>query len=188
MSGRSEGSLRRHLRGFPCPVCRGHAGLPQGHGIRCAGFTLEFVTYCTREEFAGRLPLDLGTDPPTYRHRLFGRCDCGVEHGGDAPLGMLRAVQPAPRPLLAAASQGLIYERALSLLGLRPEALADLTRRGLTPAQAHELGYRSIPHRGRDHQAFLAALLDEFGAANLRECPGFTDKNDRLTFWTAAPS
>ena len=126
-------------------MCGGHAGLPQGRGIRCAGFTLEFVTYCTREQFAGRLPLDLGTDPPTYKHRLFGRCDCGLEHGGEPPLGTLRAVEPAPRPLLAVATQGLIYERALALLALRPEALADLTRRGLTPTLVHELGYRSVP-------------------------------------------
>ncbi len=167
-------------------MCGGHAGLPQGRGIRCAGFTLEFVTYCTREQFAGRLPLDLGTDPPTYKHRLFGRCDCGIEHGGDPPLGTLRAFEPDPRPLLAAATQGLIYARALALLALRPEALDDLTRRGLTPTLVHELGYRSVPRRGREHQAFLATLLDELGEATLRECPGFTDKNGRLTFWTAS--
>ena len=186
MIGHAEGSLCRHLPGFPCPVCGGHASLPQGRGIRCAGFTLEFVTYCTREQFAGRLPLDLGTDPPTYKHRLFGRCDCGIEHGGTPPLGTLHAVEPDPRPLLAVAAQGLIYERALDLLSLRPEALGDLSRRGLTPTLMHELGYRSVPRRGREHQAFLATLLDEFGEATLRECPGFTDKNGRLTFWTAS--
>ncbi len=179
-------ALSRHLHGFPCPVCGGHAGLAQGRGVRCAGFTLAFVTYCTREQFAGRLPLDLGTDPPSYKHRLFGRCDCGIEHGGDAPLGALRDIEASPRPLLAAAVRGPIYERALELLSLRPEALADITRRGLDPALALELGYRSIPRRGREHRAFLAALVGEFGEATLRECPGFTDKNGRLTFWTAS--
>ncbi len=181
------GGLSRHLQGSPCPVCGGHAGLPHGKGIRCAGFTLAFVTYCTREQFAGRLPLDLGTDPPTYRHRLFGRCDCGVEHGGDAPLPAApRVVQQDPHPVLPVATRSAIYERALDLLTLRPEALGDLTRRGLSPTRAHDMGYRSIPRRGREHRAFLAALVDEFGEPLLRQCPGFADKNRRLTFWTAS--
>ena len=174
-----------HHPRFPCLVCGGHAALPQGRGIRCAGFTLEFVTYCTREQFAGLLPLE-NTSPPAYKHHRFGRCNCGVEHGGPAPLGMVRSTAELDRPpVLPIPTRGAIYERALDLLNLRSEARDDLTRRGLSPAQAHDIGYRSIPRRGGEHQAFLAALVDEFGEATLRECPGFTDKNGRLTFWTA---
>ena len=169
-------------------MCGGHAGLPQGRGIRCAGFTLDFVTFCTREQFAGRLPLDLSTDPPTYRHRLFGSCDCGVAHGGEAPLQPFSPTGHQDRPSLPMATQHAVYSRALQLLTLRPEALADLTRRGLSPALAEELGYRSIPRRGSEHQSFLETLCGEFGESTLRECPGFTDKNDRLTFWTASSS
>lgn len=84
-------------------------------------------------------------------------------------------------------TQHAIYARALQLLHLRSEAIADLTRRGLSPALADELGYRSIPRRGSEHQSFLGTLCGEFGESTLRECPGFTDKNNRLTFWTASP-
>jgi len=177
---------RRHRHGFPCPVCDGHAALPHGRGIRCAGFTLDFVTYCTRDQFAGQLSLE-DTSPPAYKHHLFGHCYCGVEHGGPAPLDTVRSTAtPDGRPVLAIATRGMIYERALALLVLRPEALADLTRRGLSAAQARDLGYRSIPRRGGEHQRFRTTLLDEFGEVSLRECPGFTDKNGRLTFWTAS--
>ena len=76
----------RHLRTAPCPVCGGHAGLPQGSGVRCAGFTLDTVAFCTREEYAGGLPIELRTEPPSYKHRLLGRCGCGRTHGWEAAL------------------------------------------------------------------------------------------------------
>lgn len=181
----SGSSLIRHLPATPCSVCRGHANLPQGRSVRCAGFTLDHVTYCTREEFAGRLTLDIGTDPPAFRHRLVGGCGCGVAHGARPALTGTRPIQPTAEPVLAATIRADIYERALSLLPVRAEALQDLTNRGLTPGQVHEMGYRSIPRRGREHQAFLDTMIGEFGEATLRQCPGFTDKNRRLTFWTA---
>ena len=63
------------------PVCGGNAALPMGRGVRCAGFTLDFVVYCTREEQAGPLRLELSTEPPSYKHLLFGHCSCGKNHG-----------------------------------------------------------------------------------------------------------
>lgn len=175
----------RHTPEFRCPVCNGHAGLPHGRGMRCAGFTLQRVTYCTREQFAGGVTLDLSTDPPSYRHQRFGRCACGVEHRGEAPPPLPPLADVTPRPQLAAELAGAIYAQALALLTLRPEALHDLTRRGLSPAAASALGYRSIPHRGNEHQTFIATLVSTFGESVLRQCPGFTDKNGRITFWTA---
>ncbi len=179
------GRLVRHLAATPCPICDGHAALPQGRGIRCAGFTLERAAYCTRDEFAGCLALDFTTEPATYRHWLTGPCDCGLKHGVSALPFIERAPGAAPEPALDAATRDAIYRRALDLLELRAEALADLTRRGLTADQAHAFGLRSLPRRGREHQTFLAAMVEEFGERVLRACPGFTDKNDRLTFWTA---
>lgn len=180
-------ALVRHLPASPCPICRGHAGLPQGRGVRCAGFTLGRVVYCTREQFAGRLDLDSNTDPPSNKHRLVGHCGCGVTHGSvsgaDAsPAPDQPTRRPAPLPI-----QGEVYARAIELLDLRAEALDDLTSRGLTVEQAREFGYRSVPRRGREHRTFLAALVEEFGEPVLRQCPGFTDKNGRLGFWTASP-
>lgn len=180
--------LTRHLMATPCPICGGHAALPQGRGIRCAGFTLERASYCTREEFAGRLALDFSTEPATYRHWLTGPCDCGLEHGASALPLIERTPLAAPEPTLDSATRDEIYRRALDLLELRAEALADLTRRGLTADQAYAFGFRSLPRRGREHQTFISALVEEFGEPALRACPGFTDKNDRLTFWTASPS
>ncbi|MCK9494914.1 MAG: DUF3854 domain-containing protein, partial [Dehalococcoidia bacterium] len=171
----------------PCPICGGHAALPQGRGIRCAGFTLERASYCTREEFAGRLALDFSTEPATYRHWLTGPCDCGLEHGVSALPFVERTPLATPEPTLDGATRDAIYRRALDLLDLRAEALADLTRRGLTADRAYAFGFRSLPRRGRDHQTFISALVEEFGEPALRACPGFTDKNDRLTFWTAFP-
>ncbi len=68
------GKLQRHTRSYPCPVCRGHVGLPQRRGVRCAGFSLERVTFCTREQHAGGLPLDISTSPPAFKHFLYGKC------------------------------------------------------------------------------------------------------------------
>ena len=65
----------------PCPVCGGHADLPQGEGRRCYGFLSEDGSYahCTREERSGHLDRNLGSD--TFAHILRGVCRCGKEHG-----------------------------------------------------------------------------------------------------------
>jgi hypothetical protein len=42
--------------------------------------TTDTNIYCTREQFAGSLPLDESTSPPSYRHWRYGNCPCGVEH------------------------------------------------------------------------------------------------------------
>lgn len=180
---RREG-LRRHSRNTPCPVCNGHPGLPQGRGVRCAGFTLDLVTYCTREEHAGALPLDITTSPPAYRHRLYGRCDCGAEHGWSSvgePIPQQRTRLKTP-PL---AQRHAVYKQVLNLLELGPSALADLTRCGLTVEAAGMAGYRSLPRRGGEHRGFLQEMVARFGEETLRRCPGFLDKNGRLGFWTA---
>jgi hypothetical protein len=183
-----QSSFSTHTRDNPCAICNGHPGLPRGQGIRCAGGVLDVVIYCTREQYAGALPLDGRLSPPAYKHRRYGPCGCGQEHGGGSPPAILDRI-PAPKPSRRRAepitTRDAIYRAALELLTLRPSALADLTRRGLTAAQAHALGYRSIPWRGRELERFLAAMVEQFGEATLRRCPGFTDKNGRLTFWSS---
>ena len=176
-----NGTARRYASSAPCPICGGHAGLQRGYGARCAGFALDRVAYCTREEFAGGLPLDLDTSPPSYKHRLAGPCDCGTSHPRALEprpeQGRHRAPTPPPIEVRHA-----IYSRALDILDLRPEGLSDLIRRGLPAELARVAGYRSLPPRGSSHQAFLEKLVGEFGEDALRACPGFTDKNDRLSF------
>jgi hypothetical protein len=178
-------TLVRHTRTEPCPICGGHAGLPQRRGIRCAGFTLERVAYCTREEWAGSLPLDITASPPAYKHRLYGRCDCGTEHGWSS-VGETVPRQRTRPDGLPLAERHAVYAHILDLLELRPPALADLTRRGLTAEAALAAGYRSLPRRGTEHRAFVKSMVVAFGETTLRRCPGFLDKNGRLGFWTAS--
>ena len=140
-------SLLRHTVGRPCPICGGHSALPKGRGIRCAGFTVAELAYCTREEFAGKALLDISTQPPAYRHRLHGACYCGNEHVGPAYRAP-RAQPPsanvtAALPLLDGQTTDEIFTAALNLLALRPEARFDLLRRGLTEHDLLLVGYKS---------------------------------------------
>ncbi|MBI4302170.1 MAG: hypothetical protein HY664_06160 [Chloroflexi bacterium] len=188
-----QGKPRRHSRDFPCQICGGHPGLPRGWGMRCTGFTLERATFCTREEYTGSLPLVISTNPPTYKHSLFGRCGCGVQHGwstiSDFSARPSTASQTTPQPALKLPldTRHVIYSTALDLLPLRTEALQDLTARGLSHEAVIAAGYRSLPRRAGEHREFIRRLVDRFGEQTLRQCPGFTDKNGRLTFWTAFP-
>jgi hypothetical protein len=74
---------QRHTRSHPCPICGGYSAQPQGKGIRCAGFRSADNDYehCQREQYAGDLPLDESTTPPTFAHWMRGECRCGVTHG-----------------------------------------------------------------------------------------------------------
>ncbi|MDA1228972.1 MAG: DUF3854 domain-containing protein [Chloroflexi bacterium] len=188
-----SGEYVRHSRQDPCPICGGHPGLAKGQGIRCAGISMDRVAYCTREQYAGGLPLDISTSPAAYKHALFGRCDCGTQHGWNA-LGWTNSSsgvkqsassRKSARYVLPIETRHEIYSAALELLPLRKEALVDLTNRGLTKDAALSMGYHSLPRRGTESKTFLSTLTAKFGEELLRKCPGFTDKNDRLTFWTA---
>ncbi len=180
-------SLVRHSRAFPCPVCDGYANLPKGRGIRCAGFTTGRVCFCTREERAGRAELDITTSPPSFRHLLVGSCPCGIAHGarGYAPVGSARPTTDFQG--LSLEVRNAIFGATLAKLGVRKEAVADLTRRGLTQSDIEEVGYSSIPFVTQ-RDAFLKALADEFSESVLQRCPGFTDKNGRTSFWAASGS
>ena len=69
----------------PCPVCGGHLGLPQHEGRRCWGFTSENgrFAHCTRNEYAGGLPLTESSD--SFAHLLDGPCQCGRTHRTTSP-------------------------------------------------------------------------------------------------------
>jgi hypothetical protein len=71
---------QRFTKHKPCHICGGHYGSPKGVGLRCFGFLSddEEWAHCTREEFAGGLPLHDASD--TYAHRLLGDCRCGMQH------------------------------------------------------------------------------------------------------------
>lgn len=70
----------RFTRKHPCPVCGGHAQLPQGQGVRCWGNLDATGSYarCTREDRAGDLRQN---DDGTFSHLLTAPCRCGKEHG-----------------------------------------------------------------------------------------------------------
>ena len=76
----------RFKRDRPCPVCGGHADLPQGEGRRCYGYLSDDGRYahCTRAEHAGRLERNGNSD--AFAHYLTGDCQCGVTHGEPAPV------------------------------------------------------------------------------------------------------
>ena len=73
--------MKPHAKNYACPICEGSRDLPQGHGVRCYGYTSDDGQYahCTREERAGGLPQH--PQSMGYAHRLHGACKCGVTHG-----------------------------------------------------------------------------------------------------------
>lgn len=75
-----EDARRRYTKRAPCPICGGHADLPQGRGVRCYGYADRTGNYarCTREEHAGDLQQN---SDGTFSHRLEGECRCGATHG-----------------------------------------------------------------------------------------------------------
>jgi len=149
--------LRRHNRGYPCPICGGRSETPKGHGLRCAGFTRGPLSYCSREQLAGSLTLDVSTSPPTYRHSLSKACGCGQPHDQRyfSPATFPRIssqLDPLVRTPVSIEVRHVVYSAALDLLNLRAEALVDLTRRGLSPEAIDQAGYKSIPHVGEEYR------------------------------------
>ena len=71
---------QRFTRNSPCPVCGGFDEAPRGKGMRCYGFLSEdgSFAHCTREEQAGALPRNPGSQ--TFAHKLEGPCKCGKTH------------------------------------------------------------------------------------------------------------
>lgn len=181
MTGSDSIARRRHTPSHPCPICGGHAAMPHGRGVRCAGFTLDLVAYCTREELAGRLPLDIALSPPAYKHRLKGECACGTTHLYAAPLRVGRAKQRAAEAgRLSIDERDAVYSYAFGLLSLRPEARADLQRRGLEAAEIEAFPFISVPLRQKERGELAEAVAQRFGEHVVRRCPGFHDKNRRL--------
>jgi hypothetical protein len=74
---------QRFTHGVTCPVCGGCDNAPRGQGIRCPGFIQGDWIYCTREEKGAGCKHHPNTEPPTWSHRLRGKCPCGVEHNPD---------------------------------------------------------------------------------------------------------
>ncbi len=62
-----------------CPVCGGTEDDPRGNGSRCYGGMGEKAIYCTREDHSQGC--EFNASNRAYRHRRFGRCPCGQEHG-----------------------------------------------------------------------------------------------------------
>ncbi len=174
--------LRRHNRNFSCPICSGWAETPKGRGLRCAGFTLGRVAYCTREQYAGALALDVATSPPAYRHSLSKACDCGQRHGEqffsphpfpNAPTQPKRRKR-TPVPIEV---RHVVYSAALELLDLRDQAKDDLISRGLSLEAIDQAGYKSIPRLGAEYRDFIANIAGSLGEESLMQCPGFTDED-----------
>ncbi|MCL4466853.1 MAG: hypothetical protein M1401_18665 [Chloroflexi bacterium] len=75
----------RFTKSHPCPICGGYDQAPRGQGERCYGFLSDDSQYahCTREDFAGSIPL--AGNSQTYAHRLVGDCACGQRHDPNPP-------------------------------------------------------------------------------------------------------
>ncbi len=75
-------AAQRFSQNNPCPVCGGHAGLPQGQGRRCFGFICDdaMSALCTRDEHAGAMPLNQAAQGYFHRYRGPLRCGCGTPH------------------------------------------------------------------------------------------------------------
>ncbi|MEO6043115.1 MAG: hypothetical protein ABIQ47_04230 [Tepidiformaceae bacterium] len=133
------------------------------------------------------MPLDVEVAPPAYIHRLRGNCRCGVTHDlpppPPPPLGY--AVYDQPSPPMAVCDRDRVYREALNALSLRRSAVDDLRRRGLSPEDIERFGFRSLPLRGGQHAEFMARMRSRCDDDVLGSCPGFVDKNGRLTFWAA---
>lgn len=79
-----SGEIRRHTRRHPCECCGGYDELQRGIGLRCWGFTVDGMCFCTRENVAGALTMHGPSQ--TFGHRLNGPCQCGVSHEQAAPV------------------------------------------------------------------------------------------------------
>lgn len=177
-------TLRRYRRDHPCPVCGGFEQSARGRGVRCAGFSLDVVAYCTRDELAGSIHLSLDLAPPAYKHLLTRTCPCGKGHGGATS----RPAVSQPRPATSTLSlevRHAVYSRLLELLPLRDEAIENLLSRGLALDVAEAWGFRSLPRRGAEHTEIRDRLVAEFGRDALLRCPGTHDKNGVIGIWTA---
>ena len=71
---------QRFKRDRPCPVCGGHADLPQGEGRRWYGYLSDDGRYAHRTlaEYTGRLEQKGNSD--NFAHYLQGDGRCGVPH------------------------------------------------------------------------------------------------------------
>jgi hypothetical protein len=161
VSSRAPSALQRHTPARPCPVCSGHPQMPKGRGVRCAGYRLDRVVYCTREEYAGSLALDITLSPPAYKHRAFDDCDCGRSHGWEvvaagAPLPKARK----PKAATAIEERHRVYSAMLRHLPpLRDRSLADLCM--VTPDESGKLMF--VLENGRAFKSPSAAGSDVMG-------------------------
>lgn len=71
---------QKFRRAGECPVCEGGDSMKRGRGERCFGYTMRDgnAVVCTREEYAGDIPLN--TRAKGYVHVLDRPCKCGVDH------------------------------------------------------------------------------------------------------------
>ena len=124
------GTSQRYTRAHPCPICLGYESMRRRRGERCAGFLSADGLYarCEHSEYAGGLPLDMRTAPPTHNHYLGGPCKCGATHitGAASPSS---AARRKPSPDRGAADRG-----ETRIQGRKPEAVYLYTLADGTPA------------------------------------------------------
>jgi hypothetical protein len=116
---------QRFNRQHPCPVCGGDDSDRRGAGRRCFGFLSSDGEYahCTREEYAGAIPMTDGSQ--TYAHKMHGECRCGVTHA-PAPIA---AAGPGPKKHIVATYDYLSAEKRLLFQVVRLEPKSFRQRR-----------------------------------------------------------
>jgi hypothetical protein len=111
----------------------------------------------------------------------------GQPHVASPLDGPSHVASPLDEQSLPRAAKDAIYRHALELLALRPAAVRELRERGLSDDDIERWSFKSLPRRGREHASFMVRMRAEWGE-QLVACPGFRDKNHRLTFWAAGPN
>lgn len=76
---------QRYTASRPCPVCKGHEGIPKGRGERCVGYITGSgkLALCERVQSTETVDTVAG---PMFKHRLRGDCPCGTQHAPPDPL------------------------------------------------------------------------------------------------------
>lgn len=148
MNAKTITPAQRYTRGRPCPICGGSDSLRRGKGIRCSGYISadgEYA-YCTREEYAGALPINPRTSPPAAAHRLYGPCKCGDTHNPARVTQLPRTKRapssrpssprtPAPAPVaIYSSTPGAAPSSPPASTPATPDALARAVKDAPVPA------------------------------------------------------
>lgn len=168
----SDRTWREVNRGNPCPVC--------GHDSWCAVTRDGGCCMCRRYEEGPDGPGKHRTDKDGFDYWIHWV-------GGDT-----RTSAPVQEPELVAGAERAdidtlhrAYSRLLANLRLAEEHRRNLQARGLSDAEIHSRGYRTLPLRGR--RKLAEELVEHLGEADATRIPGiYVKEEDGKRWWSLA--